>query len=299
MNLLAPALLWWLLPVGGAIAALYMLRLKRRDVTVASTLLWQEVLQDTHANAPLQKLKRNLLLVLQLLLALAVVVALARPFLWASGLGGQSTALILDASASMRATDEPGGRFAVAVSKAREMIARKSPGDAVAVIVSADKPVVLCPLTTDKARLEKALGDARPTDTTGDLREAILFAATLVSSRSKSQVTVLTDGAFGRVEPMALGGARLQFVTVGRRTNNAAITAFDVRDTLGGSAGQQAFVTVQNFGAAPRRIPLEIRVNNSLTDAHEVTLAPGRKPFRGLRPPQNKRQRRTHTGTFS
>jgi 4-hydroxybenzoate polyprenyltransferase len=50
------------------IVIFYMLRLKRQPMKVSSLLLWQRVLQDQQANAPWQKLRRNLLLLLQLLL---------------------------------------------------------------------------------------------------------------------------------------------------------------------------------------------------------------------------------------
>ena len=275
MNLLAPLNLLWLLPVGGAIVALYMLRLKRRDVTVSSVMLWEMLLQDTQANAPFQKLRRSLLLILQLLIALFLIFTIARPFLWASGLGGQTTALVIDASASMKATDENGGRFAEAIRQARAMVSRKRASDQVVLVLSADRPTLLCALTGDNKRLDAALANARPTDTTGDMREAISFAATLVGSRAGAQVTVISDGAFGHLDDIALGGAKLGFIGVGKRGENVAITAFDVRDTLGGASGRQAFVTVQNFGTQSRKFPLNITVNDRLADAHEIALRPG------------------------
>ncbi|MBI3762710.1 MAG: BatA domain-containing protein [Chloroflexi bacterium] len=63
------------------IIILYMLKLRRREVEVSSTMLWSLLLRDREANSPWQKLKRNLLLLLQLLLLLLLVVALARPFI--------------------------------------------------------------------------------------------------------------------------------------------------------------------------------------------------------------------------
>ena len=275
MNFLSPFSLLWLLPVGGAIVTMYLLRLKRRDVTVASTFLWQAVVQDTQANAPFQKLRKNLLLALQLLLALLLIAIIARPFLWSSGLGGKTVALVLDASASMKATDESGSRWKRAVSLAREAIGRKAAGDAVALVWAGDKPVVLAPLTTDRPKLLRALDTARPTDAPGDMREAISFAGTLVASRAGAQVTVVTDGDFGRVEPLALGGATIAFLPVGKRAANVGITAFDVRDTLGGGDGRQAFVTVQNFSQQKATFPLNLLVNGNLADAHEITLKPG------------------------
>lgn len=276
MNFLSPINLLWLLPVSAVIVALYLLRIKRRDVTVSSLLLWQAVLQDTQANAPFQKLRRNLLLILQLLIALFLVLLLARPYRWSVGLGGKTTALVLDASASMKAEDEPGGRFAAAVRQARALIARKAPGDSVIVILASDRAVALSPLTSDRERLNRALDNAHPGDATGDMREAISFAASLVASRSGARVTVITDGAFGRVEEMSLGGATLGFVTVGRQdTRNVGITAFDVRETFGAGTGRQAFVSVQNFGPKAVTVPLEVVVNGRLTDAHALTLKPG------------------------
>ena len=58
MSLLTPlALLLGLLAV--PILILYMLKLRRREVEVSSTLLWQLLLRDREANAPWQRLRRN------------------------------------------------------------------------------------------------------------------------------------------------------------------------------------------------------------------------------------------------
>ena len=54
------------------IVAFYMLRLRRRERTVSSTFLWQQLVRDVEANAPWQRLRRSLLLLLQLLLAIAL-----------------------------------------------------------------------------------------------------------------------------------------------------------------------------------------------------------------------------------
>ena len=53
------------------IILLYMLKLRRKQTQVSSTMLWEKLLREKQANAPWQKLKRNLLLFLQLLILAA------------------------------------------------------------------------------------------------------------------------------------------------------------------------------------------------------------------------------------
>src|SRR5450432_2686060 len=102
MHLISPLNLLWALPIGGLIVVMYILKLRRKDVVVSSTFLWRQVIRDVQANAPFQKLRKNLLLLLQLIIAGLVIFALARPLWRTYGIGGRNIVLIVDTSASMR-----------------------------------------------------------------------------------------------------------------------------------------------------------------------------------------------------
>ena len=81
MNLLAP----WYVPVIAAglaippLVLLYFLKLKRQELPIASTLLWKRAVADLRVNSPFQRLRNNLLLILQLLILVAAIGALSEP----------------------------------------------------------------------------------------------------------------------------------------------------------------------------------------------------------------------------
>src|SRR5512133_3653723 len=98
MSLVTPlALLFALLAI--PIVLLYLLRLQRREQPVSSTLLWRQVTLDREANTLWQKLRRNLLMVLQLLTLAFLVFALVRPFLFVPSTLSGRLVVLLDASA--------------------------------------------------------------------------------------------------------------------------------------------------------------------------------------------------------
>ena len=70
MPFLAPLALAGLVFVP-LVVAMYLLKLRRDEAVVPSTLLWQRLVADVEANAPWQRLRRSLLLLLQLLLVAA------------------------------------------------------------------------------------------------------------------------------------------------------------------------------------------------------------------------------------
>ena len=61
------------------ILSLYFLKLRRVPLEVPSTYLWTKTVEDMHVNSIWQRLRKNLLLWLQLLVVLMLMLACLRP----------------------------------------------------------------------------------------------------------------------------------------------------------------------------------------------------------------------------
>ncbi|MDG3004486.1 vWA domain-containing protein [Paludisphaera mucosa] len=217
-----------MVPLG--IVALYFLKLRRRPVRVASTLLWRKSLEDIHVNSLFQRLRRNLLLFLQLLIAALAMLALAGPQMKGAGGQGRRFVLLVDASASMTAVDDAGGpsRLDKAKEEARKVV-RDMQGDDLAMIVSfADAAKVVSNYTGDQRLLLQRIDAIAATQGTTSLREALQVAAGLANPSKQvgegvvattSQITpklfIYTDGGFPDVEGFSLGNLEPEVVVIG------------------------------------------------------------------------------------
>src|SRR5580692_2080545 len=115
--------------IGGLIVLMYVLKLKRKDVIVSSTFLWRQVIRDVQANAPFQKLRKNLLLLLQLIAATLILFALSGPFIRSYGRSGRNIVVIVDTGVSMRASDVSPTRLDAAKRRAHELVDAMRPHD--------------------------------------------------------------------------------------------------------------------------------------------------------------------------
>lgn len=272
MNFISPFNLLYFLPLAALIILLYLLKLKRKELVVSSTLLWQQVLRDLQANAPIQKLRKNLLLLLQLLILLFIVVGVARPYVSMRALTGENVAVILDASASMKATDVRPSRFEAARKEALRMVETLGAGDKMMVIEASTKTRVLTPFTSDKRALKNVLGRAQAKDTTCNLREAIVLALSLIKGQRNASVYILSDGAVEPIKDLRVGGATIKFVQFGNRADNLALTALDVRRSFTAANEYQIFVTVHNFSTREREINLELLHDNQLAKVRPMKI---------------------------
>ena len=277
MNLLAPLNLLFV-SLTAAIVVLYLLRLKRKEHIISSTLLWQESLRDAQANAPWQKLRQSLLMWLQIAVVILAALALARPAITVMTTGGQTIAIVMDASASMRATDVTPSRFGQAQREAARLVGGLSGSDEATIIAAGRATRVVAPLTKDKNALQRAINRAQPQDTSANLGDAIALAASLLRNKKPSRIYVLSDGGSPVGDNVQTGSAIVEFVKLGARNDNVALTAMDARRGYADGAQAQVFVTARNFSDRARTVNMELSRDGELFTVRPLTL-----PARGTR----------------
>lgn len=283
MRLLSASALWWLL-LSAVIIFFYLLKLKRKRRVVPSVLLWQLALEEIEANAPFKKLRRSLLLLLQLAALAALVFALARPLVLTRALASGSTIIVIDSTASMSARDEGNqSRLDRAKALAREMTSVLGSDGRAAIIESSSRVAVRSPLTLDRAALARAIDEVRETDAAGTLADAILLAEQIAKAEPEASIVVISDGgspaasthglqATGALASTSQPSLALRFIRVGQRRDNAGIIAMNSRPAQR-TGRQELFASIANFSDRDREVRLELRVDGNLIDARTLSAA--------------------------
>ena len=190
------------------VVAFWMLKLRRTERTVGSTLLWQRFGEDLQANAPWQRLRRSFLLLLQLLLVVLLALLAAQPFTERPATLARDLVVVVDASASMAATDEAPSRLEAAKGRVLDALRDLPAGGRVSVVVAGTTPRVVVNATADLGRVRAALAAISATPATADMGEALALASALAARAGDAQVLVATDAAYAPPEGVAGGGAR-------------------------------------------------------------------------------------------
>jgi hypothetical protein len=230
-----------------AILVLYLLKRKVEDQPVPSTLLWQRALQNREAVRPWEKLRRNLLLLLQLLAALLLVLALMRPAVPTEGVSDPHTILVIEQSASMLAREGDETRFARAVQTAKQLVEGLGSGQTVTLIEAGREPRVRIAQSGDRQALLRELQALVPQAGRSDTAAAMSLAAAISADRPGSGVIWLGDGRTEGFDPAALPAisGSFRFMQMGTLRENTALAVFATQPA---DTGVEALLRIDNKG---------------------------------------------------
>jgi hypothetical protein len=274
MSFLSPLAFWFALTIP-VIVLFYLLKRRRVMLRVPSTVLWQRYLAETQASAPFQKLRKNWLLLLQILLLIFAVLAIVRPFFVGQQKPSSLRVLILDASASMQSTDVAPSRFETARSEARKWVDGLKPGQQMVILQSGPRLDVRQSATSDKASLRGALDSCVVTDGPARIVDALKMAESLVRDIADAEIHLFSDGAVGALEELENHNLPLVFHKVGSRRHNVAFTSLEVRANPENPQQRAVFCSLANLTANPLETTVELSFDDDVLDVRPVQLPPG------------------------
>jgi len=285
----------WLLmmAIPPAVLSLYFLKLKRRELVVPSTLLWKKAMEDIHVNSIWQRLRKNLLLYLQLLFLALIVLACLRPGWSGQNRVGERRIYIIDNSASMQATDVQPSRLEMAKKKVKELLSDTTGDDVGMVIAFSDRADVRQGFTNDRNRLLSAVDSIEPTSHATDVGEALRAAAGLanpgrssfdnlndimVADAIPATVYLLSDGAFGDLGDFDLGKLKLEYLPIGEsKAANLGIISFAVQRNEDKNGQLETFARIVNNSDEKVEFSASLELDGQLLDASTGSIEAGQE----------------------
>ncbi|HIA01769.1 MAG TPA: VWA domain-containing protein, partial [Myxococcales bacterium] len=271
----------------------YLLRLRRRRVEVPFGPLWEKALNEKQSSSLFKVLKRIFSLLLQLLFVALIVTAIADPrwtgesgveFRPAPKASASHTLLVVDRSASMSATDVPGGRFAAAIQAAHKVIAGIRPGEEIMLASVGRDFSVVSEWTHDKKHLKNLINELQVEDSGTSIDAMQRFCTNAFQALSNPRLVFITDGAFKEQNPDALNNIDYKVVDVGSKMapSNVAVLDFSVRAHLGNALKYALYYRLKNVGDRAVKVSAYLYsdpAGKAKTRADFARLAPAMAPM--------------------
>lgn len=250
------------------IILLYLLKQKHEEVITSSLYLWQNALQDIEANTPWQRLKKNILMVLQIFAVMLLALILAEPFLQNAYNKDGAVMLVMDCSLSMQSTDINPSRFEAAKKDAIKLVEACRTGTEYTVVTSGSTPYILLHQAGDRNKVIQEINGLKVTDAAEDPDGTIELVQSLIRENSKMQVNWFSDGS------RPLSNENVQYYSYDRNGDNYAVTLLTQRKLQNGQ-GITALSRIANFSLQDAELDVSLYTDGSFFDARRVEVGAG------------------------
>ena len=262
---------------------MYLVKLRRRRISVPYSAIWQRLLAEQTVRGLWRRLKRWITLILLLVILFCILFALRDPRWAGDEPESRHVVVLIDASGSMAATDMAGGgdRIESARRAGLEVLAELDDNDRVMIVKMDAQIRPLTPFVRPSALLEELITDIVPTATRADLLGGVQFGARSLVGRSQTELVVITDGAFDETEltqveaSLMAEDTTVRFIQVGIASGNVAISAFNVRQYPANRLNYEVFVEVRSYFELPVTVELTLSANGTMIDRQLLRLEQG------------------------
>ncbi|AUG57760.1 vWA domain-containing protein [Acetivibrio saccincola] len=243
----------------------YLLKQRHEDFTVSSLYLWEEVIKDLEANTSWQKLKKNTLMILQIIAVILLAFALSKPYLSHLESNIQNVVVVIDTSMSMQSKMGNKTRFDEAKAKAREYISNLKPNTYVTLVSMGKNIVIEESLSKNKSSLLNSLNSIEVTNTVLNTDDAKSTIYSIANQHPNTKVVLFGDQNF------YIEGVDMEFSASFDEAENFAIINLSHTVT---EKGITALSTIANYTQSDAKIPLSIYLDGKVYDAKYVDISP-------------------------
>lgn len=191
LTYLWPLFLLLLIPV---IILMYLLKQRAQQRPVSSLFLWHEMYQNAEANTPWEKLKKNWLLILQIITLLILIFAVCSPYFLKGGVGADHAVIVIDNSAGMGTIHEGDQtRLDVAIEEAVSYVRDLRSGTGITVIASSIDGTLLYSNGDNKNQAIDKIRSIEQTSNPGDAHAGLEMVRTMQTQWKSVETVCFTD----------------------------------------------------------------------------------------------------------
>jgi len=260
MHFLSPYMLLTLTAIP-ILIIIHTLKPKPRQVDVTNLFLWNEVLKEKSRNLSFERLKRNLPLLLQILIVVLAALALAKPTWTYLTAKKGNMILVIDTSASMQTRSGSGTRFDLARQKALQLIERRGQGQKILIVAAGKKSVVKTGFIDSSSQAQDLVNNLQPSDAAADLEPAIYLALSFVDPAQEDLLYLITDGAGQDISALIKNQPKIRPLIVSGGEHNVGITKFGFRQQTDHSDRYEFMLEIKNFNLIPVESSIRLSID--------------------------------------
>ncbi len=248
----------------------YLLKPKPVDFAIPSLMFISKMQkQKTIFNSFFNKLVKDPLFLIQMLVLILLALAMAQPFIMLSkNLSAGHTVIVIDASASMKADN----RFDDAQSKAAGYLSRK-----VSIVVSENVPIKVLESGSSK-EAKSIIAKLQAKDTTSGISDAMLLGERILADGG-GRIVVLSDfSSFDGEKPWATkqkleaSGIDVVLISVGADADNIGIIGTPGVEIQPYKETYEYNTIIKNFMDTSQKVPVEVKHNGNTIATKTYTI---------------------------
>jgi hypothetical protein len=242
---------------------IHTLKPKPRQVDVTNLFLWNEVIKEKKHNLSFERLKSNLPLLLQILIAVLAAVSLAKPTWTYLTVKKGNMVIVIDTSASMKTKTGSGMRFDLARQKALDLIQERDPGQKILIMEAGSKSVVKSGFIENTRQAQDVIMKLRPSDAAANLEPAIYLALSFLDPVKEDLLYLITDGAGKDFSALIKNHPKIRPIIISGGKHNIGITKFEFRQQIDHSDQYEFLVEIKNFDPTARDCPVRLSIDGA------------------------------------